>query len=489
MKKIVITSLLCMILVGNLYSEMWVGRAAPYQLPEGTITKSGEGYASNELRAACNGFRLGAEVKVVNTETGKSIKVVINDRIDSGSNYFILLTPKAAKELEIDNDSGLVIVDAKFTDVNSTERLLVNGLIPEGEVDVENLKRFPDVEWPDDDQTITKVTTETDVNRYYPEIEEEQLTPLLRHVETMMDTDVDLKKEKDDDIDEKDGEPPIKDTRISPEKHALVVEKIDMDEGRFNVFEDDKKVVTLTPLREEKRETPDKITQPYVIDEDIDGTLIPNIDTMVVLFPEKEKDKIDEDIDEKVTPEKDVVSIPLKDMQEAIIDFDKDSYTPFIEDQITLRDPDRSESTDEIDPDTLTALIDVKEKESDIIEPPIKEQKDTGTFYDRFRAYKRIEKVEIDNDGENDQKDDIQPVTWMTGLEKGSVYIRISTCFNEKEGERRYLLFNQLFKKIVGIEDKNKYIIYIGPLLSNEVTGTLNKVRTFGFKDAYIIKE
>ena len=43
----------------------------------------------------------------------------------------MLLTPEAAKELEIEWETGLIVVDASFSDVNSTERLDINGLVKE----------------------------------------------------------------------------------------------------------------------------------------------------------------------------------------------------------------------------------------------------------------------------------------------------------------------------------------------------------------------
>ncbi len=137
-------------------AERWVGRAATYQPLEGSTTTAGQQFDSTALTAACNGYKMNSTVIVTNVQTGKQIKVRVNDRIDTGSQYFILLSPAAAKEIGMLWDTGLVVVDAGFNDINSTERLAINGLVPEGKIDDETLKSFPKADWGVADNMITK---------------------------------------------------------------------------------------------------------------------------------------------------------------------------------------------------------------------------------------------------------------------------------------------------------------------------------------------
>ena len=138
------------------YSEKWVGQAATYQLVEGSKIATGGFFTANGIFAACNGFKLGAEVAVTNVTNGNKIKVVINDRVSEDCEYFMLLTPGAAKELGLEWETALIVVDALFSDINSIERLPVKGLVKEGQIDLENLKRFPEVVWPEVEEKIVE---------------------------------------------------------------------------------------------------------------------------------------------------------------------------------------------------------------------------------------------------------------------------------------------------------------------------------------------
>ena len=70
------------------HSEKWVGQVATFNLLPGTKMKNGESFNSEAFYAACNGFKLGANVNVVNVTNGKSIQVTITDSINTESNYF-----------------------------------------------------------------------------------------------------------------------------------------------------------------------------------------------------------------------------------------------------------------------------------------------------------------------------------------------------------------------------------------------------------------
>ncbi len=166
MKKIFALFLVLFIFSSSLgiYSERWVGRAASYQLLDGSVTRNGDQFDANAFTAACNGYNLGARVAITNVQTGKQIIVRVNDRIDQNSEYFILLSPAAAREIGMLWDTGLVVVDAGFSDLNSSEILAVNGLLPEGRIDDETLKTFPQVNWGTLDSAINSLVNERDIN-------------------------------------------------------------------------------------------------------------------------------------------------------------------------------------------------------------------------------------------------------------------------------------------------------------------------------------
>ena len=122
-KKLIFILILFIILLYNSYSENWVGKAATFQLIDGTQLADGSLFNNDLAIAACNGFKIGAEVIVINPKNGKSISVTIKDRINSDKDYFILLSPKASSSIDLEWNTNLVVVEGKFVDVNSTERL------------------------------------------------------------------------------------------------------------------------------------------------------------------------------------------------------------------------------------------------------------------------------------------------------------------------------------------------------------------------------
>lgn len=148
MKKII--RLIILILIFHnffLFSEKWVGKAATYQKKIGTKTISGIEFNDNSEFAACNAFKIGTKVKIRNIKTNKIIETVINDRIEETVDYFILLTPKLAKELGIEWQTATVIVEATFNDIETEQKLEITGLIPEDKIDKEILKKFPDIQF------------------------------------------------------------------------------------------------------------------------------------------------------------------------------------------------------------------------------------------------------------------------------------------------------------------------------------------------------
>jgi len=352
MKKLLFF-LITIILVNYSYAEKWVGKAATYQKKKGSITAAGNVFESEGYFAASNGFRLGAEITIKNVSGNKEIKVIVNDRIDEKVDYFVLLTPKAARDLEMEWQTGIVIVDAKFDDINSIDKIDVNGLVAEGEIDTETLKKFPDIKISMDkgdekngDKTLTDKPTIDSINK-----------PIMDEKKVILDYD-----EKNG-IKYKDGEEfiPDKEFLLSPELISKN-EKMDIDEQKIAM----KEIIT------------------------------------------------------DVKPETDKKEIPQIDDKKSTMDTD-----------INLG---------------KTEKVDTKEI---------------------------IEKGET--------------VDWDKKLITAKIYIRFSTTFDKEEGERRVLLFKKIFSNTVWIRDKNKYILYIGPVEFSDIESQLEIIRSYGFKDAYLI--
>ena len=73
----------------------------------GRKTASGQIFSQNKLTCACNVLPLGTWVKVTNTTNGKSVKVLVNDRLHPRMRRLVDLSKCAAKKLDFIS-SGLV---------------------------------------------------------------------------------------------------------------------------------------------------------------------------------------------------------------------------------------------------------------------------------------------------------------------------------------------------------------------------------------------
>ncbi len=151
-----------------LNAEKWVGQVITYNPPQGTPMENGEPFNPDVISAACNGFKIGATVEITNIVSGKKVQLQVTDRINDPANkYFMYLSPAASKEIGLYYETGLVVVEADFGDVNSTDRdLSITGLVAEGTIDTERLKNFPEVEWDGNGST-----PETKTNNIKPETE------------------------------------------------------------------------------------------------------------------------------------------------------------------------------------------------------------------------------------------------------------------------------------------------------------------------------
>jgi hypothetical protein len=271
MKKFLVLTIFFIPLI--LFAEKWVGRATITNKIDGTKTVSGEIYKSDSLTAACNGFKIGAEVVVINVKTKKAVTITINDRLPNNSNYFIVLSMQAAKEIGLENESGLVVVEADFSDVNSTERLNVNGLVKEGEIDEEFLKNFPTANWPLlDNKDLTKIDESLDINNS----DKEKQDPGLDKEKMMPDKKTKVNKGDHDN----DKFYAFKETeRIYPEEEENLEPKMIKKESRMNNDLEDFKgkpikegqVTTTTnnPQLEEIK-SPQKKLKEYAMDSDND---------------------------------------------------------------------------------------------------------------------------------------------------------------------------------------------------------------------------
>ena len=66
---------------------------------EGRKTASGDIFSQKKMTAACNKLPLGTKIRVTNIRNGKSVEVVINDRLHPKMKRIVDLTKSAAKKL------------------------------------------------------------------------------------------------------------------------------------------------------------------------------------------------------------------------------------------------------------------------------------------------------------------------------------------------------------------------------------------------------
>ncbi|MCG8570326.1 MAG: hypothetical protein MJB14_09315 [Spirochaetes bacterium] len=316
----------------SLYSEKWVGQLATYQLKEGTQTKSGEFFNSNSLTAACNGFRLGAVVTVTNIKTGKQVEVKINDRITDDSRYFMLLTPSAAKELGMEWETSLAVINASFNDVNSTEYLPINGLVAEGSIDEETIKKFPDVKWPDEQEYTQQQAVKED-EKYFTPLEEHKISPFKQKEKTFSDLDVDLKEEQPDQPQDQITRFPDQETQKTPNK---IMEQ--------TMIDDDIELAYAVP-EEDKIEQPDLDDQLLDTDQDLEKS--PQEDT--ASYPERETAISDSDYDFAEYPQKETSSYPERETAISDSDYDfsdypqEETYLKPEKDDLLIMDSDQDE--------------------------------------------------------------------------------------------------------------------------------------------------
>ncbi|HQW45993.1 MAG: septal ring lytic transglycosylase RlpA family protein [Bacteroidetes bacterium] len=93
--------ILWMCMIGlSVLAQQKTGIASYYHSKfEGRKTASGEIFCHKKLTAASNHYKLGEWVKVTNVENGKSVYVLINDRMAKNSSRLIDLTQCAANNL------------------------------------------------------------------------------------------------------------------------------------------------------------------------------------------------------------------------------------------------------------------------------------------------------------------------------------------------------------------------------------------------------
>ncbi|HPP03948.1 MAG TPA: septal ring lytic transglycosylase RlpA family protein, partial [Spirochaetota bacterium] len=258
-----------------LYSERWVGHAATYQLMEGSVTSSGEVFSPQSFSAACNAFKIGAEIKILNASNGKTITVVINDRIKNNSGYFILLTPAAAKELGMEWQTGIVIVEGKFSDINSNEILDIEGLVSEREIDKELIKEFPEIKWPDETKEIDKNVKET------PPQEEKDKIPDKKDIKSIDEEKIEKPKEEKTKIPEK------KKNEIADNNDVSIKTK-EKDKAPYD------ENITKIPQEKDKNISEDK--------EDIN-------------IPVKEKEKYPNKKEKGISEDREDINIPVKEKE------------------------------------------------------------------------------------------------------------------------------------------------------------------------------
>ena len=88
---------------------------------EGRKTASGQIFSQQKWTAACNRLPLGTRIKVTNIRNGKSVEVVVNDRLHPKMKRVVDLTKIAAKKLGF-LDHGLTKVKVEVIGVAKTKK-------------------------------------------------------------------------------------------------------------------------------------------------------------------------------------------------------------------------------------------------------------------------------------------------------------------------------------------------------------------------------
>jgi rare lipoprotein A len=102
MKNHLFSLLFFMFLSGAFAQDTLKGTASYYASKfEGRKTANGELFSNSGFTAAHKTLPFGTKVKVINPSNGRSVIVIINDRLPHNSSRTIDLTQKAARELGI----------------------------------------------------------------------------------------------------------------------------------------------------------------------------------------------------------------------------------------------------------------------------------------------------------------------------------------------------------------------------------------------------
>ncbi|HQB61483.1 MAG TPA: septal ring lytic transglycosylase RlpA family protein [Spirochaetota bacterium] len=532
MKK-VIAILVVVIGIMPAFSEKWVGNVATYNLPEGATMASGEKYRSGMISAACNGFRLGSTVQVINAKNGKSIDVVINDTVKPELSYFILLTPAAAREIDMEWDAGIAVVKGNFNDINSAVSLPIKGLVAEGEIDKENIKEFPEINWPvvADSSLSVRATEKPDIDKIkrpdniekddkkldadkedkrYPYKEKEAFPSkkeenLIKYdYEFLPDKSVKTEKsslsptdeyakspvERSDKIfeDDKDRYDPKKEYVKSP------IERVD------KIFEDDKD--RYDPKKEYVKTPIERLDKIFEDDRDRYDPKKEYVKT-----PIERVDKIFEDDKDKYDPKKEYVKSPIERVDK-IFEDDKDKYDPKKEyvkspierlDKIFEDDRDRYDPKKEYVKSPIERVDKIFEDDKDRYDPKKEyvkspDYRDKESVVDAFEedpdkdtALKRPD-IERDKIDISEDKEIEKGVDWKLYLKKGELYVRVLTSHNRVEAEKVFKNFGKIFGNAVPYKVGEKYIILLGPETKRTVGAILKMVRELGYRDAYIFE-
>ncbi|MFM2387433.1 MAG: hypothetical protein RL660_2190 [Bacteroidota bacterium] len=141
MKKI-FSVLLVLFLYIQLQAQTLTGTASFYASKfNGRKTATGAVFSNNGMTCACNKLPLGTRVRVTNTKNGKSVEVVVNDRLAPNSKRLVDMTQRCAKELGFYN-AGLTTVKVEVIKKKAKEEPKTLE-VPPKEVPVEPLPNEP----------------------------------------------------------------------------------------------------------------------------------------------------------------------------------------------------------------------------------------------------------------------------------------------------------------------------------------------------------
>lgn len=214
-----------------------------------------------------------------------------------------------------------------------------------------------------------------------------------------------------------------------------------------------------------------QMTQKETVKDEPEVMLVDNIKEPVTSL-EKKKEEVKEV--EKVKHQEPEKEKSLEDETENITEKTDEPETSNQENTVK-EEPEQTGEPD--DADSKTEKEDIQQEN-----PSAEESKDENSEVYEVKP----ENVKPDTPAVKDK-----PPATKTALEKGNLYVQIVLYNDKKQAEavvKTYMpKYPMLMEEKIGI-NKKRYIVFVGPLKSNEAGAVAERFKSLGFKDAFIKK-